>query len=59
MTGEQLKAAGIKLYGERGWTSALAEVLGYERTQIWRYVKNDNVPKVVALAVEKLLADQA
>lgn len=57
MTGAQLKAAGIQLYGERGWRSALADALGYEQTQIWRYVKNDSVPRVVELAVEKLLSD--
>jgi hypothetical protein len=56
MTGSELKAAAIELYGERGWQSSLAESLGKERTQIWRYVRNDSVPTIVSLAVEQLLA---
>jgi hypothetical protein len=52
MTGEELKRAGIQLFGERGWQSALAERLGVDRTQIWRYVTNDRVPGPVAAAVE-------
>jgi hypothetical protein len=51
MTGEQLKAAGIKLFGEQ-WQSPLAGRLGIDRIQIWRYVKNDRVPGPVAAAVE-------
>lgn len=52
MTGEELKQAGIRLFGERGWQSALASRLGIDRTQIWRYVSNNNVPGPVAAAVE-------
>lgn len=52
MSGETLKQAGIKLFGERGWQSALAAHLGIDRTQIWRYVANDSVPGPVAAAVE-------
>lgn len=51
MTGEELKQAAIKLFGERGWQSALALHLGVDRTQIWRYVTNDKVPGPVGAAV--------
>lgn len=51
MTGEELKQAGIELYGQRGWQSSLASWLGIDRTQIWRYVKNDSVPGPVSAAV--------
>jgi hypothetical protein len=51
MTSEELKNAAIKLFGERGWQSALASHLGVDRTQIWRYVTNDKVPGPVAAAV--------
>lgn len=51
MTGDELKEAAIKLFGERGWQSALAERLGVDRTQIWRYVSNNKVPGPVAAAV--------
>jgi len=52
MTGEELKEAGMRLFGERGWQSALAQHLGIDRTQIWRYVTNDSVPGPVAAAVK-------
>lgn len=52
MTGEQLKQAGIQLFGERGWVSALALHLRVDRTQIWRYVTTGNVPGPVQAAVE-------
>jgi hypothetical protein len=57
MTGPELQAAGIKLYGERGWQSSLAKSLGIDRTQIWRYVTNDRVPGPVAAAVEAWLRE--
>jgi hypothetical protein len=52
MSGDELKAAGIRLFGERGWQSALALHLGIDRTQIWRYVANNSVPGPVAAAVK-------
>lgn len=52
MTGEELKDAAIKLFGERGWQSALALRLGIERTQVWRYVTTGKVPGPVAAAVQ-------
>jgi hypothetical protein len=51
LSGEELKQAGIRLFGERGWQSALAKHLGVDRTQIWRYVTNNSVPGPVAAAV--------
>jgi len=52
MTGEELKAAAIRLFGERGWQSALASALGIDRTQVWRYVTTGRVPNPVAAAVQ-------
>lgn len=51
MTGEALKEAAIKLFGERGWQAALAAHLGVDRTQVWRYVTTGKVPGPVAAAV--------
>lgn len=51
MTGDELKDAAIKLFGERGWQSALALHLGIDRTQVWRYVTTGKVPGPVAAAV--------
>lgn len=55
MTGDELKASAIEIFGERGWQSALASWLQIDRTQIWRYVKNGHVPGPVAAAVEERL----
>lgn len=53
MTGEQLKASAIKIFGQKGWVSALADSLGVDRTQVWRYVNSQTpVPGPVAAAVE-------
>lgn len=53
MTGEELKIAAIRLFGEKGWVVSLAENLGVDRTQVWRYVSGrTTVPGPVAAAVE-------
>jgi plasmid maintenance system antidote protein VapI len=53
VTGEELKDAAVKLFGESGWVTALAENLGVDRTQVWRYVNGRTpVPGPVAAAVE-------
>lgn len=53
MTGDELKAAAIQLWGERGWTTALATALMIDRTQVWRYVNSKTpVPGPVQAAVE-------
>jgi hypothetical protein len=56
VTGDELKASAIELFGEKGWQSSLAEWLQIDRTQIWRYVKNDRVPGPVAAAVTERLS---
>lgn len=38
MTGDKLKAAAIKLFGEDAWSSKLAAALKIDRVQVWRYV---------------------
>lgn len=52
MTPNELKDAAIKLFGERGYSLRLAEFLGMERTQVWRYLNGRlPVPFLVAKAV--------
>jgi hypothetical protein len=52
MTPSELKNAAIKLFGERGYSMRLAEFLGMERTQVWRYLNGRlPVPFLVAKAV--------
>jgi len=55
MTGDELKASAIEIFGEHGWQSALASWLQIDRTQVWRYIRNDRVPGPVAAAVEERL----
>lgn len=53
MTPDELKAAAMTLFGERGWVTALADKLGVDRTQVWRYVNGTTpVPGPVAAAVK-------
>ncbi len=53
MTPDELKAAAIEMWGERGWVSALASALHIDRTQVWRYVNSQTpVPGPVKAAVE-------
>ena len=53
MTPDELKAAAIELFGERGWVAALAASLELERTQVWRYLHGHApVPGPVAAAVK-------
>ncbi len=54
MTGAQLKARAVQLYGEGKWASSLAKAIGRSRFQIWRYSKADHVPITIALAVSTL-----
>jgi hypothetical protein len=55
MSGDELKASAIEIFGERGWQASLASWLQIDRTQIWRYVKTGHVPGPVAAAVEERL----
>ncbi len=54
MTGEELKAKAIGLYGKRGWASSLARAVGKSRFQVWRYSKLDEVPRTIELVVSHL-----
>lgn len=52
MTPDELRAAAIQLWGERGWVAALSSALGVDRTQIWRYLNaRTAVPGPVAACV--------
>lgn len=52
MTPDELKSASIKIWGERGWTTALASALGVDRTQVWRYLNGKTaVPGPVSAAM--------
>lgn len=52
MTGDDLKAQGIAWFGERGWQTKLAALLGIDRSTLWRMIQNDSVTGPVAAAVQ-------
>lgn len=52
MSGQELKEAAIRLYGDRGWQSRLAEALDVDTSSIRRWVGGQvPVPGPVAAAV--------
>jgi hypothetical protein len=54
MTGAELKAKAIKIYGEEHWEFALAAALKCSRVTVWRYSKQAEVPYLVERAVLQL-----
>jgi hypothetical protein len=51
VSGDDLKAQAVAWFGERGWQTKLAALLGVDRVTVWRYIQNDMVPGPVAAAV--------
>jgi hypothetical protein len=53
MTAEELTAAAKTLFGERGYSVALATALNVHPSQTWRYLNGRNpIPGPVVAAVE-------
>lgn len=53
MNGDELRAIAVKLYGERGWQTSLAEALEVDTSSIRRWVSGAiPVPGPVAAAVK-------
>jgi hypothetical protein len=52
MTGNELKQAGIELYGARGWVSALANATGVHRITVYKYI-NEQLP--IPVTIERLV----
>lgn len=55
MTAEALRRAAIRLFGEKGWMSRLAEALGVDRSSVSRWFAGLPVPGPVSAAVEAWL----
>lgn len=56
MTPSELIAAGMKLYGNWGWQSRLAEALGVDASTVRRWVSGQvPVPGPVAVAVRHMV----
>lgn len=57
MTSDQLRKACVKLYGEHGWQTRLAEELGVDGSTVRRWVSGAvPIPNPVAAAVTCFLA---
>lgn len=54
MTGIELRVAGERLYGTRGWQKGLGSALDLDVSTIRRYVDSGRVPLVVAAAIRHL-----
>lgn len=53
MTPNELRIAAIKLFGERGYSAALAKALGVDYSQVWRYLSGRTpAPGPVVAAVK-------
>lgn len=53
MTGSELRAVAVKLFGPEGWSRKLALALGVSRTQVWRWSKDVSpIPGPVVAAIE-------
>ena len=52
MTPDDLRAGGIKLFGERGWITRLAERLKVDRSTVHRWLQGVPIPGPVEAAVQ-------
>ncbi len=59
MSGPELRAIAIELYGERGWQKKLATALGRDVSTVRRFIESDAVPVIVALAAQGLQSQNA
>lgn len=56
MTPEELTAAGVKLYGRKGWKKKLSRDLGLNYSTIHRMLVSGRIPGPVQAAVRSWLA---
>jgi hypothetical protein len=54
MTGRELVRLGRKIYGGRGWQTAMAIMLEVDTSTIRRWIATDRVPKSAELALKYL-----
>lgn len=60
MTPKQLSEACVKLYGERGWQTRLAEALGVDGSTVRRWVSGAvPIPNPAAAAIDCFLCMKA
>lgn len=58
MTADELRAAAIRIFGEKGYTAQLATRLRVNRVQVWRYLSGKvEVPGPVEAAVRGWLRE--
>jgi transposase-like protein len=52
MSGNEMIQAAVMLFGSPGHVTALAERLGVDRTQVWRWSKQKKIPGPAAAAIK-------
>lgn len=57
MTGPELKAQAIKLFGPKRWTTRLAIELHVTESTIYRYANHAEVPYLVAEKMKQLAGE--
>ena len=55
MTPTEMKSAGIRIYGRKGWKTRLALDLGVDESTIFRIMHREQVPPVYDVAIAGLL----
>jgi hypothetical protein len=55
MTPDQLRSAGIRIYGKKKWVPQLAGALGIDRGTIYRLLKRPEIDGIYSVAVAGLL----
>jgi len=58
MKPDELKRAGIRLYGRKGWRIKLAEALALNPSTVWRMESRGSIPGPVEVAVRGLLQNK-
>jgi hypothetical protein len=54
LTGRELVKIGKKMYGDRGWQTALATALQIDTSTVRRWITSDSIPRSAALALKYL-----
>ena len=55
MTPDQLRSAGIKIFGRKKWVPQLARSLGIDRGTVYRQLKRDEIEGVYSVAIAGML----
>jgi IS30 family transposase len=55
LTPDQLRSAGIRIFGRKKWVPSLANALGIDRGTVYRQLKRDEIEGVYSVAIAGML----